>query len=378
MLGWEFVTFEHQRGIEAAVAGERLGPRDVDSCPRLPHSESARRDLDVVNRVDIAGSPGCGKSITVWQLARELNRSGWHVLRPTSPYPADAGLLLSAVKTSAWKSVLVVDDAQTLSHGFIRNLNELATPRLRVITGTTDPMGEQPRSVRIPAQIAVEVLAGHYRSRQRELLPIVRRYDSRIGDDYMSTPLEGRIDRAAESDTPWQFSFVLRSGWTQAREQLAVLRDFDRGDLLFVLVASRQLLSLDAGSHIEDIVADAQAMGRTEGWAVAGIDLLRSQKAILPDDPLRCLHIRAAVIVIKSALARRREDTFPTLLSVLRRMVYDQHASVRGIYWLIDQVLGTDAFGYWRPDEDKFFEPPKLKELLERLLASASLNFSKQ
>ena len=98
---------------------------------------------------------------------------------------------------------------------------------------------------------------------------------------------------------------------SQAREQLAVLRDFDRADLLFVLVASRQLLSLDAGSHIEDIVADAQAMGRTEGWAVAGIDLLRSQKAILPDDPLRCLHIRAAAIVIKSALAHRREDSFP-------------------------------------------------------------------
>lgn len=370
--GWEFVTFEHQRGMEAAVAGERLGPRDVDSCPRLPHFESARRDLDLVHRVDVAGSPGCGKSITVWQLARELNRSGWHVLRPTSPYPAEAGTLLSAVRASAWKSVLVVDDAQTLSDGFIHNLNELAKPQLRVITGTTDAMGEQPRSIRIPAQIAVEVLAAHYRSRRQELLPIVRRFDSSIGDEYARTPLEWRIDHAAESDTPWQFSFVLRGGWVQAREQLSALRDFDRADLLFVLVASRQLLSLDAGSHIEEIVADAQAMGHTEGWAVAGIDLLRKQNAILPDDPLRCLHIRAAVVVIQSALAQRREDTFPMLLSVLRRMVYDQHASVRGVYWLVEQVLCADAFGYWRPDEDKFFEPPKLEELLERLLASAN------
>ena len=114
--GWEFVTFEHQRGIEAAVSGERLGPRDVDSCPRLPHYESARRALDLVNRVDIAGPPGCGKSITAWQLAREFNRSGWHVLRPTSPYPATAGALLNAVKTNHRKSVLVIDDTQTLSY----------------------------------------------------------------------------------------------------------------------------------------------------------------------------------------------------------------------------------------------------------------------
>ena len=280
--GWEFVTFEHQRGMEAAVAGERLGPRDVDSCPRLPHFESARRDLDLVHRVDVAGSAGCGKSITVWQLARELNRSGWHVLRPTTPYPVNAGPLLGAVKASTWKSVLVVDDAQTLSDGFIHNLNELAKPRLRVITGTTDAIGEQPRSVRIPAQIAVEVLAGHYRRRRHELLPIVRRYDSSIGDDYASTPLEWRIDDAAESDTPWQFSFVLRGGWKQAREHLSALRDFDRADLLFVLVASRQLLSLDAGSQMEEIVTDARAMGRTESWAIAGIDLLRRRSAVLP------------------------------------------------------------------------------------------------
>ena len=369
--GWEFVTFEHQRGIEAAVSGERLGPRDVDSCPRLPHYESARRALDLVNRVDIAGPPGCGKSITAWQLAREFNRSGWHVLRPTLPYPVDAGTLLKVVKTNHWKSVLIIDDTQTLNPGFTEQLNELATPRLAVITGTTDASGEQARSVRIPAQIAVEILASNFRRRRDELLPIVHRYDSSIGDKYSATPLESRIDEAAKSDTPWQFSFVLRGGWMQAREQLNALRDFDRADLLFVLIAARQLLSLDAGSDLEEIVSDAQAMGRTENWAVTGIELLRRQGAILPSRPLRCLHIQAAIVVIESALAQRREDTFPALVSVLRRMVYDRHASVRGIYWLTEHVLGADAFRYSRREEDKFFEPPNLEELLQRLLVSA-------
>ena len=57
----------------------------------------------------------------------------------------------------------------------------------------------------------------------------------------------------------------------QAREQLNTLRDFDRADLLFALLAARQLLSLDAGCNLEEIVSDAQAMGRTENWAVTGI-----------------------------------------------------------------------------------------------------------
>ena len=369
--GWEFVTFADQRGIEAAVSGERLGPRDVDSCPRLPHIESAQKEMDFINRIDISGSSGCGKSITVWQLARDLNQTGLHVLRPTSAYSADTDSLLTAVKTNSWKSVLVIDDAQTFSHSFIERLNELATPQRTVITGTTDESGEQPRSIRIPAQVAVEVLACHYRSRRDELLPIVKRYDSSIGDEYSSTSLEWRIDLAAKSKTPWQFSFVLRSGWRQAREQLNILRDFDRADQLFVVIAARQLLSLDAGSDMEDVIADAQVMGRTENWAITRIELLRRHGLILPDHPLRCLHIQAAVGVIESALSQRREDTFPAILSVLRRMVYDHHAPVRGISWLIEPVLGADAFRYRKHKEDRFFESPYREELLYRLLASA-------
>ena len=368
--GWEFVTFEHQRGIEAAVSGERLGPRDVDSCPRLPHYESARRAIQLVSRVNIAGPPGCGKSITAWQLARDYSRSGWQVLRPTSPRPADSPDLLNSVRADRWQRVLVVDDTQTLSSDFIDQLNELASSRLIVITATTDARGEQPRAIRIPAQVAVETLAADFRRRRDQLLPIVQLYDSRIGDGYSATPLESRIDEAAKSDTPWRFSFVLRAGWIHAREQLNTLRDFDRADLLFVLIAARQLLSLDAGSDAKEIVSDAQAMGRTEKWVVASIELLRTQGAILDSVPLRCLHIQSAMVVIEYSLKQRREDTFPFLLAALHRMVYHPDAPVRGIHWLLEHVLRADAFSHWRGEEDRFYETPQLEALVQRLMAS--------
>ena len=366
--GWEFETFEHQRGIEAAVSGERLGPRDVDSCPSLPQLTSARKKLELVNRVDIAGASGCGKSITVWQLARELNRKGWHVLRPTSPNPANTDSLLASVKTNRWKSVLVTDDAQTFPRSFIEKLNEQVNSNKVVITGTTDESGIQPRSVRIPSQIAVEVLARNYRTRRDELLPIVKHFDSNIGDEYSSTPLERRIDQAAKSKIPWQFSFVLRGGWRQAREQLNVLRDFDRADLLFFIISARQLLSLDAGSDIETTITDAEIMGRTKHWVVSGIELLRHQGAILQDYPLRCIHIQSAMVVIESMLTQRRKDTYPAILSVLRCMVYNQHAPVRGINWLIETVLGANTLRRWKCEKDRLFEPRYKEELLSRLL----------
>lgn len=369
--GWEFVSFDQQRGLEAAVSGERLGPRDVDSCPRLPHFVSAHRTLDIVNKVDIAGPPGCGKSITAWQLARELNRDGWHVLRPVPGRPHDDNFLLRSLRSERWKRVVVVDDAQTFGEVFIERLNELASPRLTVITGTTDATGEQPRSVRIPSQIAVDTLANDFRHRRDELLPIVKKYDSRIGDEYMATPLEWRLNEAAKSSTPWEFAFVLRGGWSRAREQFNVLRDFDRADLLLVLIAARQLLSLDAGSGVETIVADAHELGRSEAWVLANIELLRRQEAVLPGLPLRCLHIQSAIVVIKTALKRRDTDAFHPIVSSLRRMVYDPAVSTRGIYWLNEHVLGADAFRYAGNDsDDRFYEPAQLEVLVRRLLDS--------
>jgi hypothetical protein len=109
------------------------------------------------------------------------------------------------------------------------------------------------------------------------------------------------------------------------------LRDFDRADLLLMIVAARQLLSLDAGVDSEIVVVDSQAMGRTEQWARSGLDLLRRQGTILPSDPLRCLHIQAAGVVIESTLKERRDDTFPTVVTVLRRLVSDSSQTVRGV-----------------------------------------------
>lgn len=369
--GWEFVSFAGQRGIEAAVSGERLGPRDVDSCPRLPHYESALKAVEAVNFVDIAGRSGCGKSITAWQVARTLNRAGWQVLRRESREPNIDEIALASLRKERWKRVVVVDDTQTLRPTFVERLSELAGSRLTVITGTTDATGDQPRSVRIPAELAVETLATELRKQRVEVLSIVKRLDSKIGDEYMATPLEWRIDEAAKEKTPWEFAFVLRGGWSRAREQLSSLRDFDRADQLLALIAARQLLSLDAGTDVLTLVEDAIAMGRSEHWVLTGIDLLRRQNAILPTDPLRCLHIQSAVVVLENSLKRRTADGFVPLVDALRRMAYDSNAPVRGVSWLTERVHGSDAFRYSSRDEDKFFERIALEQLMKRLTASS-------
>ena len=189
----------------------QLGPKGVDACPRLPHFDSAQRSLHLLHSVEITGPPGCGKSITAWKLAREFHRGGWEVLRADPNQAAAAITQIPALRHSPWKKVLVIDDAQIFPLDFTARVAELADPDTKVIRVTTDAHAEASSAIRIPAQLAARTLGDDFRRRKEEILPIVQRYDSQVGDGYLDTPLERRINEAETSDTPWQFAlFVLR------------------------------------------------------------------------------------------------------------------------------------------------------------------------
>ena len=342
--GWQHVTFKNQRGIEAAVSGERLGPRDVDSCPRLPHFLAAARALELLQAVEIAGSPGCGKSLTAWQLARELNREGWEVLRPDPAIAPLKAMSLTPIPSSLWRRILVIDDSQIYPNGFADQLIEQAGSSLKVIRATTDAEGERSHAVRIPAAAAVEVMASDFRKRRTELLPIVARFDPRVGDEYLDVPIERRIDEAGEAATPWQFSFVLRGGWRQARDELRVLRDFERADLLLIIVAAHQLLTLDAGCSADDVIRSSSHLGRQEPWVRSGLELLRRRKQLLHASTLRCVHIQSAVVALESFFANREDAEFTLTVSMLRALFARPDTPLRGVSWLLRTVYRSDAF----------------------------------
>src|SRR5208283_4575897 len=184
----------------------------------------------------------------------DYSRDGWEVLRanPASPGP---DLSRQAVTTRPlWKRVLVIDDTQKFPDRFAERLAGRAGGTIKLIRTTTDIEGQGLSSIRLPAKVAVNALADEMRRRRAEILPIVRHFDSDVGDGYLDTALERRITEAEAADTPWQFAYILRGGWSQAKRALDNLRDFSRADLLLFVIALRQLVSLDAGCTSEEVM----------------------------------------------------------------------------------------------------------------------------
>ena len=341
--GWEFVSFRGQRGIEAAISGESLGPQDTETCPRLPYFNSMKTALDLLHTVEIAGGSGCGKSITAWQLAAELNREGWEVLRPVPASPVSEIGSEAVVASSRWKRVLVIDDAQKYREGFGNRLAGHASDRLKVVRATTDFQGESASVFRLPAKVAVTTLADEMRRRRAEILPIVQRYDSQVGERYLDLSLDRRINDAEGANTPWQFAYILRGGWSQAKRAIDNLRDLNRADRLLYCIAVRQILSLDAGCALEQAKQSVAMMGGDPDSVPKELEFLNSQAAILSGTPIRCPHIQSAIVAMRRFLADRRDRLFSAAVSYVRAMCIDGQSPLRGVSWLLSELYLTDS-----------------------------------
>lgn len=338
IAGWQSVSFENQRGIEAAISGERLGPRDVRCCPQLPHFAFALRELDTLDKVDIAGASGSGKSITVWQVAHHYNQLGWHVIRPDASTATTDRQRIDAVVSKRWPRVVVVDDTQFQSDDLLDSLRELADDRTKVILGTTDASWERQNTIRVSASASVRALAETFRIRRNEILPVVQSFDSHVGDGFGSTRIEDRIESAARSETPWLFAYAVRGGWRQTRQVLNAASDFDENDLLLTAVAIRQLASLDAGATMEQLVSDAQTLGHDAAWVQAGVKRLESQRALLVGETIRCLHLQSASVIAALSFESKTIGESQGLVDLAQNVVSGPNTPLRGISWLLNEI----------------------------------------
>ncbi len=293
---WHSVTFSGSRGLEAALAGERLGPADVDACPEFSEVSRIVSALNQRHAVVLNGPSGSGKSITAYQALRKLARSGFEVLRlRDSARRNSTASWLRDLKSFAQRKILFIDDAQDVPADVVRELAESGTSDRLVLIVGVDQIAGGVTTVNISSVSAVAQLAHYIRTNAKTLLPLVSALDDQIGNRMMDTPLEFRLAAAERERSPWHFFYVLTGGWRRVRRLAIELRDEDRADLALTAVGVAQIAGVDAGVTRSELVSLLGLLDRDEGWLERALANLLSRKAITESDGrLRCPHLQTA------------------------------------------------------------------------------------
>ncbi len=352
--GWRWVNYAHQQDLGAALQGYRLGPQDTRACPPVPEAAALVTRLSTTNLGRLQAPSGCGKSVTAFHAARAFNEQGWEILELAQPGIADRDTAAQLARTRH-RTLAVVDDAQALPAEIVQDLERLASTDRKILLVQTEdaersaaPAGRNtdPATVRLVPDRAVKTLADHIAARERELLPLLRRLDDRLGESAFSTPLRTRLDEARRSDRPWQFMFVLTGGERRAAEHVAEMRALDRADLMLALLGAEQFLSLDAGADQDLLIGQAAAFGRTSAWAATAIRALAERKLALAGPPLRTPHLKFAAYALRAVIHAESPTERTALLAHLRNRLCDPAVPLRAVVWMLNELRDLDNFRY--------------------------------
>jgi hypothetical protein len=355
LIGWRWVTFTRRRDLRAALLGYRLGPQDVEACPRFPAADTIADRLRHASFAVIVGDSGAGKSITAFQAAHTLNREGWAVVELSQTGVA-TGETIRAFQALRGPVLAVIDDAQALAPDVIRAFERSASNDHAVLIVATERQPDH-EQVRLHAAHAVAALIRFFDAHSDAVEPLVQEVDDRVGYGMTREPFPRRLDAARDAQFPWQFMYVLSGGERRISTSLANLAGAEAADLLFGILAAGQLLSLDAGVTRERLDHAADLVGQSPAWVGNALAQLANQRLVLRrGDYLRTPHMR---IADRGLLVMCRDHSNPSwqlLISFLRAQLLDPDLPLQGKFWLLRAIDQADPLRYGAPgrllDED--------------------------
>lgn len=337
VVGWRWVTFSRRRDLSAALLGYRLGPQDVEACPRLPAVGAVADRLRQARFAAIVGDSGAGKSVTAFQVARALNREGWDVVELSQPGVA-TGETVRAFQALRGPVLAVVDDAQALRPDVIQALERSASDDHAVLVVATERQAGQ-EQVRLLAARAVAALIRFCDEHSAVVEPLVQEIDDRVGYGMTQEPFPRRLDAARDAQFPWQFMYVLSGGERRIGTALANLADADGADLLFGMLAAGQLLSLDVGVSRDRLDHAADLAGRPRGWVDDALAQLSNQRLVLRRNAtLRTPHMRIADRGLLALCQDHANPNWHILIAFLRAQLIDPNLMLQGKLWLLRAI----------------------------------------
>ena len=356
---WEELSFNDQRDLSHAIMGYRLTSMDVEACPIFPQVNTTENQLKIVDYVVIQGETGCGKSISLYQVAYRFFKNGWSVYLLQTGYDGDNPILPDNTE----KSLFLIDDAQTLPDSLRDHFTRQSRFNRKVLFARTISDKTNSDSIILAKKDAVNILYKEFLNKKEEVWPIVKLYDNTIGVNFSDLPIERRLEDARKADTPWQFSYILRGGWRSMKELYKSICDHNDCDLLVAAIATFQILQLDKAVDFNNICKKIQEIEPNYKWSNCDLELLINRRIVLSKDDTRIVHMESANVIIALFFDNPQNEKQTILLKMIEDAFINKEISPLGIVWLCN---GCNRYinHYWRI-EDRF--------LTDRIIENVSM-----
>lgn len=333
---WEMVTFDGDRGLGPALMGYPLGPSDATACPRLTEVSTVVTQLRIAYSARLIGEPGAGKSICLYQAAKEMTTEGFEVLRLIDPQ-ADNIALEAALPGK--RRLYLIDDAHLLKPHILSRIEDQAGP-LRLVLSTHNAVDRVSHrgAITLDAKRAVKTIAAALRADMCKTLEAVRLADDNVGERMMDTDLGERLDHAENvADRPWQFCFVLGGGWRRSRQAADSARSAN-ADLVLAAVAIRQLASRDARAVPDEIAEVCERAGIETAAVDQKLEWLGKQRLIVGAADCRTPHQHFASVVLKRVLEGQDKDGREKISTMIEGVLCDPQFPYAGLRVLIHEL----------------------------------------
>lgn len=341
---WLHVDFSNQVGLEHALMGYRLQSSDVTACPRLPQLEIANFYLTKAHYTIIEGEPGCGKSITAYQLAYDYLINGWEVVKLDANYYNQCDNV--ELFNDGYKTIYLIDDAQQIGHTALLTLLNKANSRSKIIVAETITNAFPSESVTITRTQAVDTIYKHYAAHKNEIIGIINEQNKNvgrhIGDLVFEVSFEDILKIAAKEMSPWLFNYSLRGGWADTSNKCAEVKEQDRADILLTIIALKQIITLDKPVKSEWLDVAVSCFGYSKQWVSDQLSYLHKKKLIINTREIRTLHLQMAIRVLINYLKNASENELTTLIYLMQKEFLDEESPLLGIDWLFSMLYVYD------------------------------------
>lgn len=334
---WQRIDYSNQNGMDRALLGYRLLPSDVDASARLPQIETAHLKLKQINYVVIEAEPGCGKSITAYQVGYDYKDENWEIFKLDNSVKEE-DIQYQIFKQNHYQSLYIIDDAQQFSLSFIEKcINSVNDHRKVVITRTQTRDNFSRETVTIAKKDSINAIKEHYLNNSDTLIPILNNFykNISIGNLYMDTPLERLIDLAAKEVTPWLFNYNLSEGWKRLQEKFSVIQEHKRSDLVLVLIAIKQILQLDKAVDDRWLRNSISSFPDIQASLDDALDFLNSEECIIQNhEGIRVLHIQLASEITLLYCKTVDKEELDQLIVFFQNDIVKLKPNLLGLVWL--------------------------------------------